>query len=137
MCWALFVSGCASVDLRPGFSDVSSSVQERLAMPVFWNNGTDLDHEASNRLEKLLSEKITADDMVGIKPERLEEKVRALLPAYMTMGNTGMDKGENGRGDAVSAEYDRDEGVIGSVRRLYLNGRTFHDHQSPRSIVEP
>lgn len=64
--WALFVSGCASVDLRSGFSDVSSSVQERLAMPVFWNNGTDLDHQASDRLEKLLSEKITADEAVQV-----------------------------------------------------------------------
>jgi hypothetical protein len=33
-------------------------------------------------------------NMVGIKPEGLEEKVRPLLPAYMTMGNTGMDMGK-------------------------------------------
>lgn len=64
--WTLFLSGCASVDLRSGFSDVSSSVQERLAMPIFWNNGTDLDREASERLKKLLSEKITADEAVQV-----------------------------------------------------------------------
>ena len=66
MCWTLCLSGCASVDLRSGFSDVSSNVQERLAVPLFWNNGTDLDHEASDRLKKLLSEKITADEAVQV-----------------------------------------------------------------------
>jgi hypothetical protein len=33
-------------------------------------------------------------NMVGIKPEGLDEKLRPLLPAYMTMGNTGMDMGQ-------------------------------------------
>ena len=66
VCWTLFLSGCASVDLRSGFFDVSSSVQERLAVPVFWNNGTDLDREASDRLKKLLSDKITADEAVQV-----------------------------------------------------------------------
>jgi outer membrane protein, heavy metal efflux system len=66
VCWTLFLNGCATVDLRSGFSDVSSSVQERLAVPVFWNTGTDLDHEASDRLKKLLSEKITADEAVQV-----------------------------------------------------------------------
>ena len=32
-------------------------------------------------------------NMVGIKTEGLEEKLRPLLPAYMTMGHTGMDMG--------------------------------------------
>ncbi|MGH7827087.1 MAG: multicopper oxidase domain-containing protein [Candidatus Binatia bacterium] len=32
-------------------------------------------------------------NMVGINPEGLEEKLRPLLPAYMTMGHTGMDMG--------------------------------------------
>ena len=31
--------------------------------------------------------------MVGIDPKGLEEKLRPLLPAYMTMGHTGMDMG--------------------------------------------
>ncbi|HEX5606974.1 MAG TPA: TolC family protein [Candidatus Binatia bacterium] len=66
VCWALFVSGCAGLDLQSGFSDVSSNVQERLAVPIFWNNGTDLDCEASDRRRKLLSEKITADEAVQI-----------------------------------------------------------------------
>jgi hypothetical protein len=32
-------------------------------------------------------------NMVGIKTEGLEEKLRPLLPSYMTMGHTGMDMG--------------------------------------------
>jgi FtsP/CotA-like multicopper oxidase with cupredoxin domain len=32
-------------------------------------------------------------NMVGMRAEGLEEKVRPLLPAYMTMGHTGMDMG--------------------------------------------
>jgi len=32
-------------------------------------------------------------NMVGITPGDLEEKIRPLLPAYMTMGHTGMDMG--------------------------------------------
>jgi len=33
-------------------------------------------------------------NMVGIKPGGLDEKIRPLLPAYMTMGHTGMDMGK-------------------------------------------
>ena len=32
-------------------------------------------------------------NMVGVKPEGLDEKIRPLLPAYMTHGHTGMDMG--------------------------------------------
>ena len=33
-------------------------------------------------------------NMVGVDPKRLDEKLRPLLPAYMTMGHTGMDMGK-------------------------------------------
>jgi len=33
-------------------------------------------------------------NMVGVEPKGLDEKLRPLLPAYMTMGNTGMDMGK-------------------------------------------
>jgi hypothetical protein len=33
-------------------------------------------------------------NMVGIKPDGLDETLRPLLPAYMTMGHTGMDMGK-------------------------------------------
>jgi hypothetical protein len=32
-------------------------------------------------------------NMVGVNPEGLDEKIRPLLPSYMTMGHTGMDMG--------------------------------------------
>jgi hypothetical protein len=32
-------------------------------------------------------------NMVGVKPEDFDERVRPLLPGYMTMGHTGMDMG--------------------------------------------
>ena len=32
-------------------------------------------------------------NMVGVKPGELDEKIRPLLPGYMTMGHTGMDMG--------------------------------------------
>jgi manganese oxidase len=33
-------------------------------------------------------------NMVGVEPKGLDEKLRPLLPAYMTMGQTGMDMGK-------------------------------------------
>jgi hypothetical protein len=33
-------------------------------------------------------------NMVGLDPRGLDEKVRPLLPSYMTMGHTGMDMGK-------------------------------------------
>lgn len=32
--------------------------------------------------------------MVGVKPGGLDEKIRPLLPTYMTHGHTGMDMGK-------------------------------------------
>ena len=33
-------------------------------------------------------------NMVGMNPVDLDEKIRPLLPSYMTMGHTGMDMGK-------------------------------------------
>ena len=33
-------------------------------------------------------------NMIGVKPDGLDEKIRSLLPAYMTHGHTGMDMGK-------------------------------------------
>jgi len=62
----ILMAGCASIDLRSGFSGVSSDVQERLAVPLFWNAGTDLDREANERLNNLLKQKINVDAAVQI-----------------------------------------------------------------------
>jgi cobalt-zinc-cadmium efflux system outer membrane protein len=60
------LTGCASVDLRTGFPEVSGVVEERAATKIVWNRGTDLDLEAAERLRALLQKKFTADDAVQI-----------------------------------------------------------------------
>lgn len=62
----VFLSGCTTVSLNAGFSDVSALVEERGGLRVFWNNGTDLDKEATEKLGSLLKNKLTADDAVQI-----------------------------------------------------------------------
>ncbi|HWP24620.1 MAG TPA: TolC family protein [Candidatus Binatia bacterium] len=62
----VFASGCASVALNAGFDDVRATVEERGAVKIFWNNGTELDKEAAEKLRSLLSGKLTADRAVQI-----------------------------------------------------------------------
>ncbi len=62
----LGLGGCASVDLRAGFGDVSAAVQERAATRIEWNQGTELDREAAERLASLLRRKLSAEDAVEI-----------------------------------------------------------------------
>ncbi len=62
----VFLSGCTTVSLNAGFSDISALVEERGGLRVFWNNGTDLDKEATEKLGSLLKNKLTADDAVQI-----------------------------------------------------------------------
>src|SRR5262249_43936952 len=59
-------SGCASVDLRAGFPEVRAAVEERPATQVEWNQGTDLDQMAADRLRTMLQRKLTVDDAVQI-----------------------------------------------------------------------
>ena len=60
------LTGCASVDLRAGFPEVSAAVAERSTTKIVWNNGTDLDREAEEKLRALRQKKLTADDAVQI-----------------------------------------------------------------------
>lgn len=62
----IFASGCATVSLNAGFSEVSALVEERGGLKVFWNNGTDLDQQAAEKLKALLKNKLTVDDAVQI-----------------------------------------------------------------------
>ena len=67
VCLGFFgLSGCASVDLSAGFSEVSAAVEERNATRIVWNRGTDLDKEAAEKLRVLLQKKLAADDVVQI-----------------------------------------------------------------------
>jgi cobalt-zinc-cadmium efflux system outer membrane protein len=62
----LLLGGCASVDLRAGFPEVSAAVEERAAARIEWNRGTELDREAAERLRSLLGRSLTADDAVQV-----------------------------------------------------------------------
>src|SRR5687767_716344 len=62
----VFVSGCASVALNAGFDDVRATVEERGGLKIFWNNGTELDKEATEKINSLLKDKLMADEAVQI-----------------------------------------------------------------------
>jgi len=62
----VFLNGCASVALNAGFDEVKAAVEERAAIKIYWNNGTDLDKEAAEKLGSLLKDKLTVDDAVQI-----------------------------------------------------------------------
>ncbi|MBF8254128.1 MAG: TolC family protein [Deltaproteobacteria bacterium] len=62
----VFLNGCASVALNAGFDEVKATVEERAAIKIYWNNGTDLDREAAEKLGLLLKDKLTVDDAVQI-----------------------------------------------------------------------
>ena len=60
------LTGCASVNLDAGFSEVGAAVEERAGTRIVWNRGTDLDHEAAETVRALLGTRFTADDAVQI-----------------------------------------------------------------------
>ena len=62
----VFLNGCASVALNAGFDQVQATVEERAAINIYWNNGTDLDKEAAAKLASLLKDKLTVDDAVQV-----------------------------------------------------------------------
>ena len=66
--WVLLVllSGCAFVNQKTGFDDVSAAVEERSAMKIFWNKGTELDKQAAEKLQSLLQGELTADAAVQV-----------------------------------------------------------------------
>jgi len=61
-----WLSGCAAMPLDGGFSDVSAAVEQRAAVKVFWNNGSDLDAQARQKLRSLLNGSLTADAAVQV-----------------------------------------------------------------------
>ncbi|HYJ14239.1 MAG TPA: TolC family protein, partial [Candidatus Limnocylindria bacterium] len=62
----VFLGSCTAVSLKAGFSDVGALVEDRGGLRIFWNNGTDLDREACEKLQSLLSNKLKVDDAVQI-----------------------------------------------------------------------
>ena len=62
----LLLSGCTTVALHAGFDEVKAVVEQRSASTIFWNNGTDLDKEAADKVNSLITAKLTADETVQI-----------------------------------------------------------------------
>jgi outer membrane protein, heavy metal efflux system len=62
----VFFSGCMTVTMNAGFDDVRGTVEERSASRIFWDNGTELDQEAAEKLSSLLKGKLTADQAVQV-----------------------------------------------------------------------
>jgi outer membrane protein, heavy metal efflux system len=62
----LFFTGCASIPLNAGFDEVKATVHERSRTQIFWNNGTDLDGQATEKLSSLLKRKLIAEEAVQI-----------------------------------------------------------------------
>ena len=54
----VLLSGCTSVALNAGFDDVRGTVEERSVSKIFWNNGTELDKEAAEKLGSLLKDEV-------------------------------------------------------------------------------
>jgi cobalt-zinc-cadmium efflux system outer membrane protein len=60
------LTGCASVNLDAGFPEVRAAVEERHGTRIVWNQGTELDREAAERLRSLLAKKLTVADAARI-----------------------------------------------------------------------
>jgi len=60
------LSGCSTVRLDAGFDDVKASVEERSKAQIVWNNGSDLDRQAEEKVHSLLAENLTADQAVQV-----------------------------------------------------------------------
>ena len=74
-------------------------------------------------------------NMVGVKPGDLDEKVRPLLPGYMTMGHTGMDMGRMAEVMPMPTNSIPMKGRR-ALRGLHLDGRDVHHYQSAGSVGE-
>lgn len=62
----LILSGCATVHLDAGFSEVGALVQERGGASIAWNSGSELDGQAAEKVSELLRGRLTADEAVQI-----------------------------------------------------------------------
>ena len=62
----LLVTGCATVDQRAGFSEVSTAVEGRSGKRIVWNLGTELDAQAARDVHVLLLGSLSADAVVQV-----------------------------------------------------------------------
>lgn len=64
-------------------------------------------------------------NMVGVDPQGLDEKVRSLLPGYMTMGHTGMDMGRMAEVMPMPPNSIPMKGAVGPFRDYISMGGMF------------
>ena len=62
----VFLSGCTTVSLNAGFTEIGALVEKRNAIKIFWNSGTELDREAAEKGRSLLKGRLTVDESVQI-----------------------------------------------------------------------
>jgi cobalt-zinc-cadmium efflux system outer membrane protein len=62
----MLVTGCATVDQRAGFSDVSAEVEARSGKRVVWNPGTELDADVTEEMRRLLGDTLSADEAIQV-----------------------------------------------------------------------
>ena len=62
----LFLGGCSTVSLNAGFTDVSAQIEQRNALKIIWNSGTELDRDAAEKVRSLLNGKLSVDQAVQI-----------------------------------------------------------------------
>ena len=62
----LFLSGCATLNQQASFRAVSAAVEERSGLKPAWNVGTELDRDATDKIQSLLKGKLNVDAAVQI-----------------------------------------------------------------------
>src|SRR5262249_54161170 len=62
----VLVTGCATVDQRAGFTDVSAAIAARSGKRVVWNLGTELDAQVAKEVRVLLQETLTVDIAIQV-----------------------------------------------------------------------
>src|SRR5256886_2816622 len=66
--WVLLVllAGCATVDQRAGFSDITAAVEARSGKRVVWHLGTELDVRVAEEVRVLLQDTLNADGAIQV-----------------------------------------------------------------------
>ena len=62
----MLVTGCATVDQRAGFSDVSAEVEARSGKRVVWHLGTELDAHVAQEVQALVQDTLTVDGAIQV-----------------------------------------------------------------------
>jgi outer membrane protein, heavy metal efflux system len=60
------IAGCATIQPKPGFSDVQALVADRVAQQVKWNQGKAEDAAVADAVKNLLGDMLTAEEAVQI-----------------------------------------------------------------------